>query len=263
MFQVSERFKRLQKSNMIFQLVANGGDNQGLFRAAIGDSASLSAVPRYNESYVEGIYTQFAGFAYVLSFSGASIVLTSNGNSGCADKGTSTLSCLRAANSSTIALAGSQVLAARKATIYAFAPMIDDDFLRTRPVEAFSAGSFAKVPVIFGSNTNEGAGWSTGISDPAANTNTAGANATTVYNFFKGQYGSITFDSINKAMDPAQLNLYPLASYSNVTAQTQQMYGEERYICPAGMIVGAARKAGITAAYQYQSVNQIITHVRS
>ena len=69
MFQVSERFNCLQKSHIMFQLVANGGDNQGLFRAAIGDSASLSAVPRYNESYVEGIYTQFAGLAYVLFFS--------------------------------------------------------------------------------------------------------------------------------------------------------------------------------------------------
>ena len=48
------------------KLIANGGDNEGLFRAVMGDSPSLSFVPPFDGSYVTSIYQQFAGFAYVI-----------------------------------------------------------------------------------------------------------------------------------------------------------------------------------------------------
>jgi hypothetical protein len=43
--------------------MADGGNNQNLFRAAMGDSPSLSFMPLFNESYDQDIFTQFAGFA--------------------------------------------------------------------------------------------------------------------------------------------------------------------------------------------------------
>lgn len=42
------------------QLVANGGDQEGLFHAAMGDSASLSYMPEYDSDYINGIFDLFA-----------------------------------------------------------------------------------------------------------------------------------------------------------------------------------------------------------
>ncbi len=40
-------------------MVANGGDSEGLFVAAMGDSPSMSFTPAYDSEYVEGIFTDF------------------------------------------------------------------------------------------------------------------------------------------------------------------------------------------------------------
>lgn len=60
------------------------------------------------------------------------------------------MQCLRVADGNVLALAGSKVIAARPATLFTFAPVLDGTFLRERPVEAFKNGHFAKVPVLFG-----------------------------------------------------------------------------------------------------------------
>lgn len=60
------------------------------------------------------------------------------------------MNCLRAADGDTLASAGSQTIAARPATLFTFAPIVDGSFIREGPVEAFKNGHFAKVPVFFG-----------------------------------------------------------------------------------------------------------------
>lgn len=112
-------------------------------------------------------------------------------------------------------------------------------------------GIFDMIPsFLSSSNTNEGAGWSTGVSDPAANTNTPGSTTDTVYNFFKGQFASYTKESFNEAL--------PL--YANYTTTmnllAQQMYGEARYICPSSVITGGGKKVGLKT-YQYRCVIQM------
>lgn len=47
------------------QLLGNGGDSEGLFRAAMGDSPSLNFAPTYKDSYIQSIFEQFSSFAYV------------------------------------------------------------------------------------------------------------------------------------------------------------------------------------------------------
>lgn len=45
------------------QLIANGGDNENLFHAAMGDSPSLSFVPVFDEDYDVTLFDDYAGFA--------------------------------------------------------------------------------------------------------------------------------------------------------------------------------------------------------
>ncbi|CAA7269132.1 unnamed protein product [Cyclocybe aegerita] len=232
----------------MFHLLANNGNNEGLFRAAIGDSPPLTFVPAYNETYVEGVFTQFASFT------------------DCANQGPSTLQCLRSTNitSNMLARAGNGTITARPSTLYVFAPILDYTTIPIRPVEGFSSSpspanhnttKFSRVPVLFGSNTNDGANWSsTRIRDPAANTSAPGADEQTLFRFLQGQYASLREETVQEAI-AVDGNLYPLGNYDSLTSQAQQMYGEMRFICTAGMIVGAMREAGIVDAYQYHYDN--------
>ncbi|KAG6908682.1 hypothetical protein DXG01_003696 [Tephrocybe rancida] len=162
------------------------------------------------------------------------------------------MKCLRTADGNKLALAGSQTIAARKATLYTFAPVFDGTFLRERPVEAFKNGHFAQVPVLFGSNTNEGAKWSASLHDASANTSMPNATETTVYNFLKGQFADLT----RASFDQAVTKFYPLSDYGTLSLQGQQMYGEMRYICTAELITGAAFDHKLKA-YQFRYDNPV------
>ncbi|KAJ7476882.1 alpha/beta-hydrolase [Mycena galericulata] len=217
----------------MFHLIANGGRNGNLFHQAMGDSPSLGYTPSYTDAFVEDLFTQFAGLA------------------GCGSGSDATkMACLRALPTNTLALAGSKTNANRTSTLYPFQPVFDGSFFTSRPVEAFRSGKFARVPVLFGSNTDEGANWSASLPNPDANTSSANATETTVYNFIAGQYATFT-----EASFQAALSRYPLANYSNsFSLQGQQIYGEMRYICSAVMITGAATNFGLKA-YQYHYDN--------
>ncbi|PPQ69308.1 hypothetical protein CVT24_001674 [Panaeolus cyanescens] len=199
----------------MFQLIANGGNSEGLFQAAMGDSPSLSFTPSFDGTYVEGIYDQFASLAK------SSEILTS---------------------------AGSKLLTGRPDTLFVFAPILDNNFITQRPVEAFNAGNFARVPLFFGSNTNEGNNWSASLKDPAANTSEPSANEDTVTTFFQGQWATVTDAELREAQ-----KLYPLSTFSSsVSAQAALMYGEARYICTAAMITGAGAREKVAGGRTYQ-----------
>ncbi|KAJ7342585.1 alpha/beta-hydrolase [Mycena albidolilacea] len=213
----------------MFHLVGDGGANGNvLFHQAMGDSPSLSFLPHYNDTFTEDLFSQFVGFV------------------GCSGTGSAIMACLRAAPTDALALAGNKTLANLTSSLFPFAPIADGQFIQDRPVEAFRSGKFARVPVLFGSNTNEGALWCAGLANPAANTANPNATETTVYNCIAGQFNTFTQASFQTA-----LALYPLATYNNsFDLQVQQMYGEMRYICSAVMITGAAQNFGLKA-YQY------------
>ncbi|KAL0564335.1 hypothetical protein V5O48_017712 [Marasmius crinis-equi] len=160
------------------------------------------------------------------------------------------LECLRSVNTTTLANAGKKVIDARPATLYIFAPYLDGDFITSRPVEGFSSGNFAKVPVLFGANTNEGAHWSNDVRDPNANTSMPNATENTVFNFLEGQYATFTSGTFDRAV-----SLYPLAEYQgSFSLQGQQMYGEARFICTASLITGGVAKSNVKA-FQYHYNN--------
>ncbi|KAH9480174.1 Lipase 1 [Psilocybe cubensis] len=223
--------------SIMYHLMANGGDTEGLFHAAIMDSPPLVYTPAFNDAYDEDIFQQFAQLAGCGSGTSA------------AKKGQ--LSCLRGLTSTAVAKAGSKLLDARPDTLFLFAPVVDNALIQERPVEAYQAGRFAHIPVISGSNTNEGAHWASTIPDPAANTSLANATETTVFNFLIGQYPNLTSESIINT----GFSLYPLNDFGgNVSLQGQQMYGEARYICSALMATPAVPAFG-DSAYQYHYDN--------
>ncbi|KAJ7614045.1 Alpha/Beta hydrolase protein [Roridomyces roridus] len=223
--------------SVMFHLIAEGGENKHLFHQAIGDSPPLIYLAEYNAQHTEELFAQFAGFAGC-------------GNAG---DGQAIMACLRAANTATIATAGKNTLDNRTSTNYPIQPVLDGSFLRQRPVEVFKAGNFVRVPMLFGSNTDEGANWSAKLPNPSANTSSPSATETTVYNFIAGQYAGFSQTSFEEA-----LALYPLADYDqSFSLQGQQMFGEMRFICTALMIVDAARKAGLKV-YEYHYDNPIL-----
>jgi carboxylesterase type B len=70
---------------------------------------------------------------------------------GCSGHATDVMSCLRAAKADILALASNRLLASRTSTLFVFAPILDGNVIKERPVEAFKAGHFAHVPVLYGS----------------------------------------------------------------------------------------------------------------
>lgn len=44
-------------------MMANNGNNEGLFRAAMGDSPALNFMPDFDSDYTTTIFNQYATFA--------------------------------------------------------------------------------------------------------------------------------------------------------------------------------------------------------
>ncbi|KAJ7061603.1 alpha/beta-hydrolase [Mycena amicta] len=231
--------------SVVYHLIGDGGSNHNLFQQAMADSPPLLSLLDYNDTFVEGLFSQFVSYA------------------GCTKRKSSssdafTMACLRAASTDTIANAGRRSLLKMTSSLYPFGPVFDGSFIQERPVAALTNGHFVSVPVLFGSNSDEGAHWSAKLPNPSANTSSPSATQTTVYNFLAGQYTKLTLAWFNAAVN----QYYPLAAdyAGNFSLQGQQMYGEMRYICSALLVAGAETS---TVAYGYHWDNPILGSTHS
>ncbi|KAL1748851.1 Alpha/Beta hydrolase protein [Schizophyllum fasciatum] len=214
-------------SAVMFHLLAQGGNNEALFAGAIADSPPIGLQADCTGSFSETLASQLA-------------------NEVDCNSAQDIMKCLRALDASTLSEATSAVLSLHPTMLYPFQPCIDGRYLTSRIVPALEANTIAHVPLLFGSNTNEGAGWSAGVRAPWANTSQPNATEDTAYHFLQGQYPGLTRDSFNHA-----IGLYPLKSYGNsIDRQAQQMYGEVRYMCSA--VLAGERIPGV---YQYHYDN--------
>ncbi|KAL1748405.1 Alpha/Beta hydrolase protein [Schizophyllum fasciatum] len=218
-------------AGIYYQLIAKDGDNEGLYVRAIADSPSLGPLLDCTSPYEEGLLREVAEAV------------------DCSDPDPAALlACLRATDVGTLAAASPRVLAQHPASIYAFGPCLDGEFLTSRIVDAFEQGKVAQVPLLVGSNTDEGVGWSAGLAAPWANTSMPNATEETVFEFLRGQYPGFT-----RASFEAALELYPLAGYGRAKGSGAAMYGEARYICPAVMAGELGREV-----YQYRYDNPLV-----
>lgn len=119
------------------ELLANGGQNQGLFVGAMFESLSEITQPRVSE-------IQFQYDA-----------LLSNAQCG---SSSDTLSCLRGLSTTDLQQFNVPIVypGRSNAPNYPYVPYADGVFLQTGAYEAFQTGKFVKVPMFFGSVTDEG-----------------------------------------------------------------------------------------------------------
>jgi acetylcholinesterase len=112
-------------------IVAYDGENDGLFRAAILESGGPSGAPLNGTDWYQHMYNN----------------LTSS--VGCTDA-SNTLQCLRDVPFETIAPFGYQGLE--------WFHVLDGSFMKRYGQESLTQGRFAKIPIILGTNTDEGFG---------------------------------------------------------------------------------------------------------
>ncbi|KAM0472207.1 hypothetical protein ACHAPX_008888 [Trichoderma viride] len=119
------------------QLLANGGQNQGLFVGAMFESLPEIIQPKVSE-------IQFQYDALV-------------SNSGCGSSSDS-LSCLRGLGTTALQQFNVPIVYPGRSNFpnYPYVPCVDGVFLQTGAYEAFESGKFVKVPMFFGSVTDEG-----------------------------------------------------------------------------------------------------------
>lgn len=112
-----------------FHLLANGGDPDGLFSSAIAESGGpfLAKPADYDAA-------QDSQFAELLQYTGCS-------------NSSSAISCLRDVPADALKAASGNL---------SWYPIIDNDLWTDLPSVALGKGAFAKVPLLTGTNTNEG-----------------------------------------------------------------------------------------------------------
>lgn len=116
------------------QLVAYGGRDDGLFRAAIGQSGAPSAFP--GDASLEVWQPRYDALVAATNCSGSA----------------SSLACLRALPSDALsAVFNSSVTAG-----WLYRPVVDGDFLQATGTKELSEGRFVKVPYLIGCNADEG-----------------------------------------------------------------------------------------------------------
>ncbi|KAB8225932.1 Alpha/Beta hydrolase protein [Aspergillus novoparasiticus] len=115
-------------------LIANDGDNEGLFRAAIMESGNANGPPWNGTEWYQPMYDRIAN------------------KTGCSSS-SDTLQCLRDASYETIydaAYEGLEWFAA-----------IDGTYIKEYPQISITQGKMAKVPILLGTNTDEGTSFGT------------------------------------------------------------------------------------------------------
>jgi carboxylesterase type B len=116
------------------QLLAYGGRDDGLFRAAIAQSGSPMLMwPSITAEEWQPLYNKFVNAT------------------NCSDAA-DTLACLRSVDASTLSI----VFSSNIATLNRPNPVVDGDFIRELGSKALNNGNFVKVPLLLGTTRDEG-----------------------------------------------------------------------------------------------------------
>ncbi|KAJ1554280.1 hypothetical protein HK405_005492 [Cladochytrium tenue] len=186
-------------NGVLSQLLAEGGQYGGLFRAAVIQSAALKANTGACES--DRNNALFVKYASLL---------------GCDATIPGVMTCVRAANQTAVTAASNAISTSAVPGQFGWTPCIDGYFYSTRPSVQLVAGAVADVPVIFGSNTDEGAGW------VPSQINTEAS----MVQFFRD-----TFPNLTDAAVEGILTTYPAGDYSSQWVRAETAWGEMAYIC--------------------------------
>ncbi|KAK0376841.1 carboxylesterase [Colletotrichum limetticola] len=121
-------------------------------------------------------------------------------------------------------------------------PCIDGDILQDYPYRLYDKGSFIKVPVLFGTGSNEGSVFAANV-----------ATQDEFVSFMTDNYPKLTKNETDPMLQKYPL-LPPLPNHNVWFPSTSQAYGETTFICPANTIMNAyaaANRSGTSWSYRF------------
>lgn len=198
--------------SIALQVAAYGGRDDKLFHATAAESQSFGAVRTVHDSQYQ--YDE----------------LVNRTRCRMQDTGSNdTLTCLRSLSTAELQEQniGTPFPEANQKPLFAYNPVIDNDFLQNVTLALFDSGHFHNVPAIYGDVANEGT-----IFVPKSTSSVNDSNS-----FIKAQFPLIN----NTQLDVIQ-SLYNPSNYPHFHSagtrwqSTSAAYGELRYVCPGGHI---------------------------
>ncbi|TFA98989.1 Lipase 2 [Trichoderma ghanense] len=185
------------------QLASFGGKNQGLFVGAMFESLPAITQPK----------------VYEIQFQYDALV----GNAGCSSSSDS-LSCLRSLSTTALQQFNVPIVYPGRpnAPNYPYVPCIDGVFLQTTAYAAFQTGKFIKVPMFFGSVTDEG----TTLGAPNA------SSPDEVETFFQNNYPRLTSQNTSAIIQQYPENIEPpFNGHAAWFPATELAYGDVLVTC--------------------------------
>lgn len=201
-------------------LLLSGDGNQKLFHKAITESGSYtSAHDMPNRAKQNSVFDQIATKVGCTSGDDAARV-----------------SCLRAANTSTIWSAGG--------LIGGWQPIVDKVFLLDSPIRRVLDGKMSPVPTIFGTNTDEGYGFVY----TAVTTNDA------LVPYLKGRLPLLTDTELDRIV-----KLYPATNFPSPQHRAGEIYGDYNYVCPSELSsLTQAKNGRTTFRYRFNETSTLL-----
>lgn len=199
--------------SVVMHLLAYGGRNDNLFVGAMSESLFFPAQP-----YVHELEYQFDRLVQQVGCSSV--------------KPEEQLACLRSQNVTTLQAANhAQHFPGRDGPllpIFYWTPCVDGDFLQGLPYRLMRNGRFLNVPILFGTNTDEGSVF-------AYNSLTS----SDFTNFFTTNYPHLTPSDTASILSLYYPPLPPLPNRNPWYPTTSLAYGEATFICPSNNFLDA------------------------
>ncbi|KAK4230762.1 Alpha/Beta hydrolase protein [Podospora fimiseda] len=191
--------------SVAMHLIAYGGRDDGLFVGGMSESIFFPAQPYLSELEYQ--------FDRVIQQTGCDKVESEK-----------QMACLRQKDGSVLQVANrAQPFPGKPgppSPIFYFTPCIDGDILRDLPYRMFEAGQFIRVPMVFGTATNEGSVFAFNSSTP-----------TDMTTFFGNNYPLLTQIDLESIFSRyPQLPSVP--NHQTWFPTTSQAYGDATFICP-------------------------------
>ena len=221
--------------------VANfGGDvtKTTLFGESAGGASVWANVisPKVANLFQRAIVESGAGFGFTTLATAEANGKTFAANVGCTDTTSAAAACLRSVSLSAV-LAGAGGSGSSLAAL-PWTPTVGGAVLPKKPKDAFAAGTYNKVPILQGSNHDEGRLFAAFNYDLAGNPLTAASYQSLVNQWFGSSASSV-------------LSQYPAANYSSPSLAYATLFTDAVFACPARTINRAISSAVNVYAYEF------------
>ncbi|KAL2441969.1 Chlorogenic acid esterase [Exophiala dermatitidis] len=215
-------------TSVALQLTAFGGWDDGLFVGAALESVSFAPMLTVEESQY-----QYDNLAIRV---------------GCANQAThlvdDSLACLRSKSTSELQTHNHNIPypGARNPPVFMWNPVLDHDFIRNLTYQAFDSGSFVRVPVISGDDTNGGT-----IFTPRKTSSRSQSET-----FLHNQFPHLTAENLQRISELYPNNGPYFPNTGSWWRQVSNAYGDLRYMCPNLFISSALFRHGLEGNWNYR-----------